>query len=418
MVALLTGLLAAGCTSPSPSPSVADGIATLAIGKPAYPKPLTLNPVFDQITLNGKTYALPIVLQQLIDDGWTYDTDQGADSATEFTKQLDAYQSSNITIKGPEDTSVHITAVNPDPRPCMISNSQVWGISLTVENDQEPYPGIHRGVSAVDAETALEAPTYYDDITSTVTAFPEALSTEEAEDLAGGPNQTAMINNAKVVVELGTNFSLPRYTLSYAPVKHMASGYILMPYGDDSTNSDECWKPRYTWLLPSDLSPASVVVDGNPITGLSDYISISAPAPSAFIGGAATYSIDGHRYAMSATGYPECQKITGTDVAQKNAYLLAGMKNTTPIAGNPEKRLLWNRDDSSAAVLVYHGRGQSGDDVMQVVVNYCDWQHHTHMTFLYALVSLDKGIKISDGAANLLLTVASDATSSITWKRG
>ena len=403
-------------------PSVAAGVKLLTIGRPTYPKPLTFDPLFSEITLNARTYTLPFTFQLLTDDGWELDQNSDLNASGGFDTVLKPYASTSLSLVRPDNVrgmlgAVYVTAVNPSAESTTVGRSQVWGISLNYESDQQPYSGIYTGASADEVNKALGASVY---LGTTGLAFREFLSARESGDLTGTLNRTdARISWAQVYVDMHDGAATGQYRLQYTPVEDMTNGYISMPYGDWSKQDDSCWRRDYGWLIPSDLSPASFVVDGTPVLTDIDqwprYTDLATGSSRDFVSGAAMYSIDNHRYAMSATGDPECEKMADVSVNQKDGYLFSGMRYAKPIDGTPEKRLLWNRDDSSAAALIYHGPGASGDDVTQVVVNYCDWKHHVHLTYLYALISLDKNVKISDGAKNLLLTVASDATNSIIW---
>jgi hypothetical protein len=118
---------------------------------------------------------------------------------------------------------------------------------------------------------------------------------------------------------------------------------------------------------------------------------------------------------MGATNEPSCHRLTKASHQDPDQHVFADL-DADLVDVEPTKTLLWEGERSSAGMLVYRGPGPStGQDTMHLVVNYCDWEQGTRLTFLYSLLSLEPDVKITDGAANLLLTVASDPTRSITF---
>jgi hypothetical protein len=213
------------------------------------------------------------------------------------------------------------------------------------------------------------------------------------------------------------------YSVSYVPRLSMdtrtdISINFVEPSGYRA-DQGYCHAGMYSWEVPSDLAlQKEWIPDGEyaqiDIVRENPYGSFKITHGNVDV--AAIYSIDGNLYAIGATTAPNCQNMAYSDAQEQRKYLFGSIESSVMVSDNPEQGLLWDREDSSAAALTYRGTGRSDADVMQVVVNYCDWEHKSHLTYLYSIVSLDPEVKITEGAANLLLQVASDATNSITWQ--
>lgn len=426
-------VLVAGCTRDH-SGSLSDEYPTLSIGHVGRPEPVTFEPYFDTVDIAGQRYTLPFPAQQLLDAGWVVHQEPFVGYSSAVMPFYSTY-ATLVRADDPngyaENRSIRITIVNTTPYEGSAENYDVWGVHFGEGLEAEPYPGVHAGASKADVATAMNIP--YDGAAvageSRFDLFRETLSMEQRRDLSAGSSSSLgdrPIRLARVIVTFKDDIATGGYDVRYAPRTAMTDGYVTMPAWSRPYPSDpRCSSLPYRWLLPGDLSSEPTIVDGRQIVGL-DWIWSFVPdggltddsssyVSASYLDGGATYSIDGHDYAMAASNIPTCKKITETGAAQAEDQVFAGLDDATTVDVAPEKALLWEGDRSSAGVLVYRGPGPSTDqDTMQVVVSYCDWEHGTRLTFLYSLLALEPGTTISEGAANLLLTVASDATRSIT----
>jgi hypothetical protein len=79
--------------------------------------------------------------------------------------------------------------------------------------------------------------------------------------------------------------------------------------------------------------------------------------------------------------------------------------------------LLWSRDDSAATILVARGSGKStGDDTIQTMLKYHDTETGACVGVSFAMIGLDPGVAITDGAENFLLSQVIEAAESLTIK--
>ena len=432
---LASTLATAGCTNDGPT-SLDDEYSTLTIGQVSRPQPVEFEPYFDEVSIAGQTYTLPIPLQQLLDAGWVVHDRDHAEYADGWVKPFYSIRATLVRADDPnayaEHRSIDVTIINTTPYTDTAENCDVWGVRIAEGFGTEPYPGVHAGASETEVATALNVS--HDivmgvDGDSRFNIFRETLSAEERLDLSAGSSSrsgTNPIRLAKVTVPFTDGMATGAYEVRYAPHTAMTDGYVTVPgWRMPGSSNLRCSSLPYTWLLPGDLSSEPTIVEGRQILGL-DWIWSFVPdggvsdTDKTLIDGGATYSIDGHDYAMAAANIPVCTEITNTSSATAaptpEDLVFAELENATTVDTAPQEALLWEGERSSAGVLIYHGPGPStGHDTMQVVVNYCDWEHGTHLTFLYSLLALEPDTEISDGAANLLLTVASDATRSITY---
>jgi hypothetical protein len=439
-VLVLASTLSAGCTSDSAS--LSDEYPTLSIGQVSRPEPVEYEPYFDQVSIRGQTYTLPIPVQELLDAGWVFYGEDHTDR--EWVQPFSGIWSTLVPADDPDANhkyrGIDVVIINATPDSIRADSCDVWRVSIADGFDTEPYPGIHAGASeaevaaALDISQAVEAgPVPIQD--SWYSVYREALTAEERLDLSAGSSSadTRSTGRAQVRVNFtggtmssGYGASTSGYTVKYAPPEAMTNGYVTVPAWRPLWGDSRCETMEYIWHIPSDLSTDPTVVDGIPIlvsgweqvpdADLAFFYDSAADFFTSYVDGSAMYSIDGHDYAMAAANVPFCTEIAGTSTSSPEDLVFAGLEDATMVDVAPQKMLLWEDERSTAGVLVYRGAGPStGQETMQVVVSYCDWEHGTRMTFLYSLLALEPDTKISDGAANLLLTVASDATRSITY---
>ncbi|MCL2453681.1 MAG: hypothetical protein FWD18_00015 [Micrococcales bacterium] len=441
-------LVLGACTN---TDSLAAEAPLLTIGEVSYPEPLTFAPPFDQISIDGQTYALPFVAQQLIDAGWVYH-DSSDGSADGLDSLVEPFSASHVTLVRDGDEgayvegrSIGVTVMNTSFEPNSVAKCEVWSVSIGRGHNWEPHPGVHRGASREEIAEALGVASGLEPLPPSLTEGTgdlsrvwvdrEPLSQEQVADLSAvssAASRGVRVRAARVTADFVDGIADGYYWVQYAPHTQMTDGYILTPndgYPHRHTIERCSSDLHHLWLLPSDLSSAVTVAGGRQVLAPAwawDQPVISDSA--GYVDGAAIYMIDGRRYAMAATNEPPCATISGSGDRTRSQHLFAGLDTGGPKPGlgswpepvlvdvGPEKRLLWDRDDSSAAVMIYRGPGRNtGEDTMQLVVNYADWERGTRLTFLYSLLALDEGVGITDGAANLLLTVAADATRSVRY---
>jgi len=141
------------------------------------------------------------------------------------------------------------------------------------------------------------------------------------------------------------------------------------------------------------------------------------------IGRAAEYLIDGEAYVFGVSHEGECTTIRSSeDLTHKHDdYLLTsaplepmGELQLDPVSTTGDPYLLWSRPDSAAAVLVFRGQGErTGDDVVQVLLNYCDWERGVQLSLFFSVIAVEPGVAVSDGARNFLLSMVSDVANSV-----
>jgi len=145
---------------------------------------------------------------------------------------------------------------------------------------------------------------------------------------------------------------------------------------------------------------------------------------SSGIGRAAEYVINGDTYIFGVSHEAECARIApdASVAQQRDDYLLATSAfepmealELDPVSSTSEPYLLWSRTDSAAAVLVFRGQGgHTGDDVVQVLLNYCDWERGIWLSFFFSVIGAEPGVAISKGAETFLLSMVSDVAKSVT----
>ncbi|MCL2091799.1 MAG: hypothetical protein FWH11_11500 [Micrococcales bacterium] len=428
VAAVVVVLVVGGCTGGGSS-SLSDRYPTLSIGAVSYPEAVTFADYFREVNVAGRVFELPFPAQDLVEAGWVFH-DSTPSAYDGHIEDLDGpvmpFYSTRVTLVRADDPdayeegrSLTITLVNPTARPVSAKECEVWELYLDEGFGTEPYPGVHRGISLEELVEALGLPpgTAPRTESTPLVVFRERMSAQERSDLSGRTARGRVIRSALVTASIEDGVFTGGYGVRYAPYTAMTEGYIVTPHARGlpyRTDVARCPELEHTWLLPSDLSSAVTVAGGHQVLLAGWDLLPGALSRDGHIDGTATYSVDGHDYAMGATNEPSCHSLTQASPQEADQHVFAELD--ADLVGEPTKTLLWEGERSSAGMLVYRGPGPStGQDSMQVVVNYCDWEHGTRLTFLYSLLSLEPEVEITDGAANLLLTVAADATRSITF---
>ncbi len=441
VLAMCLGAVLVGC-HPSPDELSSADVPLLTVGAPADPDTPTYDPMFNQITLSGQTYTLPFPVRELIDAGWVLDDDgrmvgeSGAldisgGSATGLDGEDIVPQNGAVTAQlvpggGEAGDGIAVTIMNVGPDSVALGDAEVWSVAVE-GTDQEPYAGIREGMPVDNVADVLGAVGRTE--SNGFTSVRDMLSPEQIADLSTRPGiwPGAATSAATLYVEAADGVVGPIgaadgwYYLVWVPaaqMDHMTTVASDMPARSGTRR--QCHGSRYTWHMPEDLAPRAAGDTHVWETGWG-LVHRSIGDSDGFVDTAAIYSVDGKRYAIAATGTPDCEEVVADSGRARDQTLFRELRDRDGTAADmvsrvPERWLLWDRDDSSAAVLVYRGTGASGAETMQVVVNYGDWEHRSRMTFLYSLVALDDGGTITDGVANLLLAVASDATTSLSWE--
>jgi hypothetical protein len=129
----------------------------------------------------------------------------------------------------------------------------------------------------------------------------------------------------------------------------------------------------------------------------------------------AEWLFDGHRYlVVNNSTSPYARHMNAEE--KEGFFLDSFVANDDPMfprfeaVGPVSSSLLRDDDSALATLLVSTGKGAlTGQDVMQVVVNYYDNDSDVGGSFLFAIASEDDGAPITDEIANFVLSLAKTA---------
>lgn len=421
--ALLLGLLG-GC---APSDPVGD-IPELFVG----PLPSIQNPELDQkfrqVTIFGRVYDLPCQAGDFVERGWVVRPGTAPTVAADSSDWviLDMFpiggEPSDELLNGEEGnvflaTDLTLTLHNPGVEPVPWQQAQVVGISVSGALPDGPGPQMREGMAKEDVIAALGDPdtggpveldtrpllnemSYYGQ------PVPDTRMADLGWYLRGdwrppGDHGLFPAGRARLVLEFEDN----SYTGSYRLETDLAEGFEpggTAPGSQTRCDADDDSTWWYSHRVPREFA-------GDKFGGIG-------------IGRAAEYVVDGQTYVYGISGEGICATIAADETSAQKAdeHLLSntdgpiGELRVDLAKGTGDSYLLWDRADSSAAVLVFRNQGErTGDDVVQVQLNYCDWDRGIHLRLYFAAISLEPGVAVSEGAENFLLSMASDVAESV-----
>lgn len=415
LVTLLWTPLTACSEMASDDPALAVKMPDLDVGERPVPQEQRYDdPLFTQVSLHGHTYTLPCPLRDFLDHGWritskekTVNTDGGGTDRLDEFDTVEPDNSAVVNLSDDEDNWMQVRTYNHEPDPVVVEDSQVWGATIFA-GTVEPHPGIHGGVSREDVEGILGKPDAFVD--SRLVYLSNPLTVEQAADLSGQYDSGCALNPNSCeprrmggsslelsVVSDGTLYGTYDISVGSArqPGRDKKKLSVPGPYhcdpADPSTKNNHDRSFDYSYVVPAELR---------------DFV-----APSSIPAYASEYMIDGQRFAVWAQEKPACDVMSYETVSEQVAYLKHPNQGSD---GGRSHRLLWNDKESSAAVTIFEGQGSlTGDEVMRVTLNYCDWERRERVSLRFSIIGLDSGTKISEDASTYLLGVVSDVADSI-----
>lgn len=408
LLVLLSGPLVA-CSDESASDDRAPTVRmpVLEIGKRPILQTQRYDPMFSQVSLRGHTYTLPCLLREFVDRGWRITrkekTLETGDGGVVSLEEFDAIEPDNgavVMLDDDEGNWMRVGIYNGGTDQVAVEEAQVWGMTIFAET-VEPYPGIQRGVSREDVERILGKADDFAD--GRLVYLRNPLTLEQAVDLSGEYDRGCAVSPQSCHTRA---MSASRLELSV-----VSDGTLYGTYDISlaSSLSPGRKKKRLTVPGPYHCDPAapSVAVDRERSFDYS-YVVPAELRGSPF---AAEYMIDGQRFAVWSNEVPACDVMSYETMSEQVAYLKFPNQDSGDGWGH---QLLWNGKESSAAVTTFKGQGTlTGDEVMRVALNYCDWERRERVSLRFSIIGLDPGTKISEEASTYLLGVVSDVAASI-----
>ncbi|MCL2091777.1 MAG: hypothetical protein FWH11_11390 [Micrococcales bacterium] len=367
------------------------GVPTLSVGPvPEVHRP-QLDQKFRQATVLGHTYTLPCPGSAFLDNGWSPYFDD--------VQPVDAHGSDKVDIVR-DGMRLELTLRNYGDEPAPWDQAQVVEIRGSV-GQHGPIPQIQPDMAKEDVVALLGTPDV-DEVRNERENYSiivyHGLPVQSARLLDTGLSPGSVDGSDVLYVDdvsLVLSFLDDRYfsyTLSY-DLGEPFDPARKIPGGDVQCGSfpDE---PVYSYRMHPDL-----FFRHGPSTRPAEYL------------------VDGQAYVFGVSGSETCDKIDpDKSSAQKvDDYLLAPGTLRDPLSGPGEPFLLWDGEDSSAAVLVFRGEGQrTGDDYVQVWLSYCDWENGFRVRMSFSVISVEEGAAVSEGAQSYLLSVVSEVAESMT----
>jgi len=394
------------CTEEMASDERAPSVHVPALDLAARPVPQEqqYDPLFNQVSLHDRTYTLPCPLREFLDGGWVLGKKQTTAGADYDGDTLDGYASATATLDDNDGNWMIVEVQNSSPAPVVFEDADV--VRMTIFADTvEPYPGIRRGVSGEDVKGILGEP---DDIVDgSLVYYRNPLTADQLQDLSGDyldheyhGSPSEPMSSASVRLSLADGKLYGTYEISVPSLRPPGPDKVdlTVPDARHCLTADGRAQPDphqsfdYSYSVPIELRGASA----------------SIPWQVWYVG---EYKIDGQRFAVAAAEDPACDVMSYERVSEQSAYLLYPNKGSDDGWGH---RLLWNDKDSSAAVTTFDGPGDlTGDGVLRVTLNYCDWDQRQRVSMSFAIIGLDPGTTISEQARDYLLGMVSDVAGSI-----
>lgn len=376
-----------------------DGVPTLSVGTVPEVRRPQVDQMFRQATVLGYTYTLPCSGSVFLDNGWVPDSEDLRPVAAHSAAAVE------LVMAG---MRLRLALRNDGDEPVPWGQARVVGIST----DGGPSPQIQPGMVKEDVVALLGTPDRDDEENSR-----DGYGDRGTIAYYGLPLQRARL------VDMGLE---PPFW-DDSDVLGVGDTSLVPTFVDGGYRNYGLYNDVSEPLDPDKKRPG----DDVSCESLSDGQAYSYQLrEDFFLGQSSTsrpveYVIDGGEYVFGMSYFARCDDIDpDKSSAQKvDDYLLAPMlfyedsENESRLSGS-EPFLLWDREDSSAAVMVFRGKAElTGGDYVEASLNYCDWENGFQVRMSFSVISAEEGVDVSKGAENYLLLMVSDVAQSVTDTR-
>lgn len=369
-----------------------DGVPTLSVGPVPEVRRPQVDQKFHQATVVGHTYTLPCLGSEFLDNGWAPGSDDLGPVAAHGAVSIE------LVMDG---MRLWLSLRNDRDGPVPWEQAQVVGI-MTDRGLSGPTPEIQPGTTKEDVVALLGAPDLDDEkYRGAIVYYGLPFQSARLLDIGMRP---PFWDFGDILGVGDTILQLDLFEGRYVRFElYIDAGEPFDPNstraGDDVKCVPDSDEHAYSYRLHEDFFLGET--------------SSSRPVE---------YVIDGEAYVFGVSYFARCNDIDpDKSSAQKiDDYLLAPMlfyedSDTESRLSRSEPFLLWDRDDSSAAVMVYRGEGElTGDEYVEVSLNYCDWENGFQIRMSFSVISVEKGVTVSKGAESHLLSMVSEVAESVT----